>query len=391
MVPQRVAIIHEWLVTFGGSEKVVAELLALFPNADLYAVVDFLPEESRLSFAGKRARTSFIQHLPFAAKRYRSYLPLMPIAMEQIDLSAYDLIISSSHAVAKGVLTGPNQTHVCYCHSPMRYAWDLQHQYLRETGLTRGGKSIIARLALHYMRLWDTRTAAGVDMFIANSAYVASRIRKTYQREAVVVHPPIDVDAFTLRMEKEDFYVTASRMVPYKRIDLIVKAFSQMPERRLVVIGDGPEMKKIKSLTAGNITLLGYQENDILRNYLQRARAFIFAAEEDFGILPVEAQACGTPVIAYGAGGALETVLTTGNPHGLPATGIFFTEQTAEAICAAVGRFESLRFDPRNCRVWAERFSKAAFKMAISAQLSALAPSAAIRTRLDLKTIASSA
>ncbi|MDE2240689.1 MAG: glycosyltransferase, partial [Rhodospirillales bacterium] len=292
---------------------------------------------------------------------------------------------------AKGVLTGPNQTHVCYCHSPMRYAWDLQHQYLRETGLTKGSKSIIARLALHYMRLWDTRTAAGVDMFIANSAYVATRIRKTYQREAAVVHPPIDVDAFPLQLEKEDFYVTASRMVPYKRIDLIVKAFSQMPERRLVVIGDGPEMKKIKVLAAGNITFLGYQEDAILRDYLQRARAFIFAAEEDFGILPVEAQACGTPVIAYGAGGALETVLTTGNPHGLPAPGIFFTDQTAEAICAAVGRFESLRFDPRNCRAWAERFSRAAFIKAMSAQLSTLAPSATGRTRHAFETIASSA
>jgi glycosyltransferase involved in cell wall biosynthesis len=372
MAKQRVAIIHEWLTTYGGSEKVLAALLALFPDADLFAVVDFLSSEDRLKLHGKQAQTSFVQHLPYAAKRYRSYLPLMPLAIEQFDLSAYDLVISSSHAVAKGVLTGPGQVHVCYCHTPMRYAWDLQHQYLRESGLAKGVKSFLARLMLHYIRLWDSRTAAGVDLFIANSAYIARRIEKTYRREAAIVHPPVDVEAFPLCFEKEDFYLTASRMVPYKRIDIIVEAFTRMPERRLVVIGDGPEMTKLRALGRENIVFLGYQEDQVLRDHLQRARGFVFAAEEDFGILPVEAQACGTPVIAYGAGGALETVLPVGNFQGMPATGVFFAEQTPAAVCAAISRFEVLRFDPRNCRIWAERFSHSAFAAAISEQLDAL-------------------
>ncbi len=373
MAGQRVAIVHEWLVTFGGSEKVLAELLVMFPGADLFAVVDFLSDEDSLRLRGKRARTSFIQNLPFAARLYRYYLPFMPLAVEQFDLSEYDMVISSSHAVAKGVLTGPAQVHICYCHSPIRYAWDLQHQYLRETQFTNGVKGILARFMLHYIRLWDLRTAAGVDLFIANSSYIAEQIRKVYRRDAIVVHPPVDIEAFPLRLEKEDFYLTASRMVPYKRMDVIVEAFAQMPERRLVVIGDGPEMKKIRSLCSGNITIMGYQEDSVLRDYLQRAKGFVFAAEEDFGILPVEAQACGTPVIAYGAGGALETVLPVGNPQGMPGTGVFFTEQTPEAVRAAVNEFEALRFDPRSCRAWAEQFSRGAFAEAIRDQVDALA------------------
>jgi glycosyltransferase involved in cell wall biosynthesis len=372
MAGQRVAIVHEWLVTLGGSEKVLIELLALFPNADLFAVVDFLSSEDRLKLGHKRIHTSFIQNLPFAGKHYRSYLPFMPLAIEQFDLAGYDLVISSSHAVAKGVLTGPGQLHVCYCHSPIRYAWDLQHQYLREARLTKGTKSLLARLMLHYIRIWDSRTVAGVDMFIANSNYIAKRIRKSYRRDAAVVHPPVDVDAFPLRLEKEKFYLTASRMVPYKRIDIIVQAFARMPERRLIVIGDGPDMAKLRALGQKNITFLGYQEDAVLRDHLQRARAFVFAAEEDFGILPVEAQACGTPVIAYGAGGALETVLSPGNSLHMPATGVFFTEQTPEAVCAAIAHFESLHFDPRDCRAWAERFSPAVFAKAIMDKLDVL-------------------
>ena len=372
MTGRRVAIIHEWLVTFGGSEKVLASLLSMFPDADLFAIIDFLSDEDRCKLNGKRARTSFIQKLPFAARRYRSYLPLMPLAAEQFDLSSYDLIISSSHAVAKGVLTGPAQIHVCYCHSPIRYAWDLQHQYLHEAGLMTGLKSVMARVLLHYIRLWDARTVAGVDLFIANSSYIARRIRKVYGAKAVVVHPPVKIDTFGMRRDKDDFYLTASRMVPYKRIDIIVDAFSRMPDRRLVVIGDGPEMTKLRARAAGNVVFLGYQDDAVLRDYLQRARAFVFAAEEDFGILPVEAQACGTPVIAYSAGGALETVLVAGNPVGLPATGLFFSEQTPAAVCAAVNRFEVLRFDPSDCRKWAEKFSHEAFLKAMWEKLAAL-------------------
>jgi glycosyltransferase involved in cell wall biosynthesis len=290
---------------------------------------------------------------------------LMPIAIEQLDLSAYDLVISSSHAVAKGVLTGPNQIHISYVHSPIRYAWDLQHQYLRESHLNKGLKSIMARALLHYIRGWDSRSANGVDHLLANSHFIARRIRKAYQRDATVIYPPVDLDNMVMCTQKENFYVTASRMVPYKRIDLIVRAFSQTPERKLVVIGDGPEMKRIKAVAGPNVTILGHQPLEVLVDHLRRARAFVFAAEEDFGISVVEAQACGTPVIAFGRGGALESVV--GLPLEQP-TGVFFGEQTAESLLEAVTRFErnATLFDPVNCRQNAERFSTENFKTALT-------------------------
>ncbi|MFM0021155.1 glycosyltransferase family 4 protein [Paraburkholderia azotifigens] len=359
----KVAIVHDWLVVSGGAEKVLQNIIECFPDADLFSLVDFM--EDRACIKGKPVRTSFIQRLPFARKRYRAYLPLMPIAIEQLDLSAYDLVISSSHAVAKGVLTGPNQLHISYVHSPIRYAWDLQHQYLRESRLTAGLKSAMARMLLHYIRGWDSRSANGVDHLLANSKFIARRIRKAYQRDATVIYPPVDLSHMPIREGKENFYVTASRMVPYKRIDLIVKAFSQTPERRLVVIGDGPDMKKIKAVAGDNVTILGHQPFDVLVDHLQRARAFVFAAEEDFGISVVEAQACGTPVVAFGRGGALESVL--GLPRERP-TGVFFKEQTAESLLEAVDRFEKYSglFDARQCRKNAERFSSERFKTALT-------------------------
>ncbi|GJH33613.1 glycosyltransferase [Paraburkholderia hospita] len=359
----KVAIVHDWLVVSGGAEKVLENIIECFPDADLFSLVDFM--EDRACIKGKPVRTSFIQRLPFARKRYRAYLPLMPIAIEQLDLSAYDLVISSSHAVAKGVLTGPNQLHISYVHSPIRYAWDLQHQYLRESRLTAGLKSAMARVLLHYIRGWDSRSANGVDHLLANSKFIARRIRKAYQRDATVIYPPVDLSHMPIREGKENFYVTASRMVPYKRIDLIVKAFSQTPERRLVVIGDGPDMKKIKAVAGDNVTILGHQPFDVLVDHLQRARAFVFAAEEDFGISVVEAQACGTPVVAFGRGGALESVL--GLPRERP-TGVFFKEQTAESLLEAVDRFEKYSglFDARQCRKNAERFSSERFKTALT-------------------------
>jgi glycosyltransferase involved in cell wall biosynthesis len=358
----KVAIVHDWLVVSGGAEKVLKNIIECFPKADIFSIVDFL--EDRECVKGKSVKTSFIQRLPFARRRYRAYLPLMPLAIEQVDLSGYDLVISSSHAVAKGVLTGPNQVHVSYVHSPIRYAWDLQHQYLRESHLSKGIKSAMARVLLHYIRAWDSRSANGVDHLVANSQFIARRIRKAYQREATVIYPPVDLANMTVCTQKEDFYVTASRMVPYKRIDLIVRAFSQTPERRLVVIGDGPEMKKIKALAGDNVTILGHQPLDVLVDHLRRARAFVFAAEEDFGISVVEAQACGTPVIAFGRGGALESVI--GLPLERP-TGVFFGEQTQESLLEAVNRFENNAglFDPRQCRRNAERFSSENFKTAL--------------------------
>lgn len=358
---RRVAIVHDWLVTYAGAERVLRGLLALYTQADLFAVCDFLNDADRAKLFGKRATTSFIQKLPFARTKYRAYLALMPLAVEQLDVSGYDLVISSSHAVAKGVLTGPDQLHICYCHTPIRYGWDMQHQYLAQAGIARGMKSVLARLVLHYMRLWDARTAHGVDLFVANSKYIARRIAKTYGRKAVIVHPPVDVARFTARGEKEEFYLTACRLVPYKRVDLIVEAFAHMLGKRLVVIGDGPELARIQKLAGANVTLLGYQEDAVLLDHLQRAKAFIYAAEEDFGILPVEAQACGTPVIAFGKGGALETVIGLDDAAGRAATGVFFEAQTVQAIVTAVERFEASRIEAADCRAQAERFGPEAF------------------------------
>lgn len=358
----RVAIVHEWLVNYAGSERVVEQLLQVFEDAELFAVVDFLSDEERRQFlGGRRAHTTFIQRLPKARTSFRNYLPLMPLAVEQHDLSGFDIVISSSHAVAKGVITGPDQLHVSYVHSPIRYAWDLQHQYLQESNLTHGARSWVAKAILHYMRLWDERTAHGVDQFVANSAFIARRIDKVYRRTARVIHPPVDTDSFALQEQKQPFFLTASRMVPYKRVPLIVEAFAAMPEHKLVVIGDGPELARVKALATPNVELLGYQSSEVLRRYMRDARAFVFAAEEDFGITPVEAQACGTPVIAYGRGGALESI--RGLAHDAP-TGLFFDQQSARAIADAVRLFERehARITPRACRENAERFSNARFR-----------------------------
>lgn len=356
----KTAIVCDWLVTFAGAEKFLAELIKCYPDADLFAVIDFLKPDDRKLIANKHAKTTFIQRLPFAKKYYRAYLPLMPLAIEQLDLSSYDLIISNSHAVAKGVITGPNQLHICCALSPMRYAWDLQHQYLNESGLNHGIKGYIAKYFLHKMRMWDQRTAHGVDHFIAISKYISRRVWKTYRRDSVVMYPPVDITEFTPWAEKEDYYLTASRMVPYKKMDLIVESFSKMPDKKLVVIGDGPDFAKIKAKAAPNVTLLGFQPNDVLKHYLQRAKGFVFAAEEDYGLLPLEAQACGTPVIAFGKGGALETVQGMNSPN---PTGIFFKEQTVSSLCKAIYQFEQVneQLTVENCLMNVAQFSPGIF------------------------------
>ena len=357
----KVAIVHEWLVTRAGSERVVEEILGLYPQADLFTLICALPPGQDEMLRGRKVTTSFLQRLWGAKTRHRMFMPLMPMAIEQFDLSGYDLVISSSHAVAKGVITGPNQIHLSYVHSPMRYAWDLQQTYLAESGLTRGPRSVLARILLHYLRIWDMRTANGPDRMIANSAYIARRIAKVYRREADVVPPPVDVGNLPFCADKEDFYLAASRMVPYKRMALIVSAFARMPDRKLVVIGDGPEMQLVRKLATSNIQVLGYLGDEALRDHMRRARAFVFAAEEDFGIMPVEAQACGTPVIAFGRGGSLETVI---GPEQHKPTGLFFGSQTEDSIIAAVDRFELLgdQFKAENCRANAERFSREIFR-----------------------------
>ena len=352
----KVAIVHDWFVTYAGAERVVEQLLELYPEADLFSTVDFLPEGQRDFIKNKKIHTTFIQHLPGARRHYRSYLPLMPLAIEQMDLSGYDLIISSSSCVSKGVITGPDQVHICMCYTPVRYAWDLQHQYLQEAGMAKGLKSWIARIILHYIRMWDLRTVNNVDHFIAISHYIERRIKKYYRRESTVIYPPVDVDKFELCEEKKDYYLTASRMVPYKKIKLIVEAFNEMPDKKLVVIGEGPEFAKTKAIAKDNITMMGYQPYEVLKEKMQHAKAFVFAAEEDFGITPIEAQACGTPVIAYGKGGALETIKEN-------ETGIFFYQQDVESIVDAVTRLESLSvIEPQKCRENAEQFAIRRFK-----------------------------
>ncbi len=355
----RVALVHDWLPVYAGAERVLEQMLHLFPNANLFSLIEFLPPDQRAFLQGRPVHTSFIQRLPFARRAYRYYLPLAPLAIEQFDLRGYDLVISSSYVVAKGVLTTADQLHISYVHSPIRYAWDLYFQYLEQGGLVCGPKSWLVRMILHYLRLYDATTASRPDMLVANSRHVARRIWKTYRRRARVVYPPVDTTAFGPGDARDDYYVTVSRLVPYKRVDLIVQAFARMPKRKLVVIGDGPEMDRIARLAPPNVELLGYQPFEVMRTYMQQARAFIFAAEEDFGIVPVEAMACGTPVIAYGRGGVRESVVEG-------ETGLFFYEQTPEALCEAVERFEHLESSLSTERIClqAERFSVARFREA---------------------------
>jgi len=361
----RAAIVHEWLASYAGSERVLEQMLRILPEAELFALVDALRPAERAFLGHRTVTTSFLQRMPFSKKHFRAYLPWMPLAVEQFDLSAYDLVISNCHAVAKGVLTNPHQLHLCVCYSPMRYAWHLQEQYLRGSGLAGGLRGLLARRALHRLRIWDARTPNGVDAFLAISRFVARRIWKVYRRRSTVLYPPVDTEAFRPGADsgREDVYVAASRLVPYKRMELIVEAFGRMPGRRLVVIGDGPGQRRLARAAGPNVRLLGHVPQDTLRGWLQRARAFVFAAEEDFGILPVEAQACGTPVIAFGRGGATETVQDG-------RTGVLFAPQTPEALMAAMERFEAAGpWDRQGIRANAERFTVERFRREFQAIL----------------------
>jgi glycosyltransferase involved in cell wall biosynthesis len=363
MLPRRVAIVHDWFDKPGGAERVLRELIECFPDAELFAVVDMLSDADRRIIRYKAVRTSFIQKLPGARKHFRRYLALMPLAIEQMDMSDYDLVISSSWAVAKGVITGPDQLHVAYVHTPIRYAWDQQHDYLRLEQLDRGLKGAFARLILHWLRLWDLRTANNVDVWLANSNNVARRIRKTYGKQAEVLHPPVRIEDFTFAAEKADYYFTCSRLVQYKRIDLLVDAFLARPGCELVIAGDGPELPALKKRArqASNIRFLGHRTDAEVRELLRNARAFLFAANEDFGIAPIEAQASGTPVIAFGRGGALETVRGLGAER---PTGCFFDEQTPASILQAIERFENLAvpIDSDDCWANATRFRSELFR-----------------------------
>ena len=366
----RIAIIHDWVTATGGAENCLKIFSEIYPNADIFVLVSDKKSLEKLNIDPKRVKHSLIQKLPRAKKSWKTYLPLFPFAIEQIDLSEYDVIISSSHAVAKGVLTTADQIHICYIYSPIRYVWDLYHQYLNEASLTKGIKSLFVRSILHYIRNWDVSTANRVDEFIPISSYIEKRVWRTYRRKSYkVICPPVSTNDFTLVEEKEDFYLTASRLVPYKKIKLIVQAFSQMPEKQLVVIGDGPDFKKISKLATKNVRMLGYQEFEVLKSYMQRAKAFIFIALEDFGIIPIEAQACGTPVIALGKGGSLETVKGKfiDQEVNTSDTGIFLKEQSVEELLKAIRYFEKNihKFSAKNIREFAMKFDQSIFKQKI--------------------------
>ncbi|MCK7481300.1 MAG: glycosyltransferase [Candidatus Moduliflexus flocculans] len=352
----RTAIVHDWFVVPGGAEQCLVRIHELFPG-DIFTLVAHQPTLEELGLPQDRVHASFLQGVPFVKKWYRSFLPLFPLAVEQFDVSDYDLVISSSHAVAKGVLVHPDQVHICYCYTPMRYAWDLHAQYLRESKLDRGVSGRIAQAILHYLRMWDRVSADRVDHFIAISKFVAARIGKVYRRDATVIYPPVDTDSFPMEADKEDYYVAVSRMVPYKRMDLIVRAFSSLPHRRLVVVGDGPDFEKVKKEAGSNVTLLGHASKQEVVRVMQKARALIFCAMEDFGMVPVEAMACGTPVIAYRGGGVLETVVEG-------ETGFFFDRQDEESIVEAIHRLENTKDgpSPEACRRRAVLFHPERFR-----------------------------
>ncbi len=347
----KTALVHDWLVSLGGAEKALSAIAELYP-APIHTLIADPKKLQGTPFEKMEIRSSFIQKCPFAARSYRHYLPLFPLAMEQFNLSSFDLIISSSHAVAKGVLTHSNQLHLCYCYTPMRYAWDLTHQYLEGV---KGLQKPVAKMALHYLRNWDIASLGRVDHFATISHFIRKRIKRVYGRDATVIYPPVNVDQIMPSATKEEYFITISRLVPYKKIDLIVEAFSHLPDQRLLVIGDGPEMGKIKSLAKKNVEILGSQTDSQMHQYLSKAKGFIFAAEEDFGIVVVEAQAAGVPVIALGKGGCLETVIEN-------ETGLFYPDQTVASLVEAIKRFEGMQFDPVLVRENALRFSLERFK-----------------------------
>ena len=352
------AVVHDWFAGYAGSERVVESITNIFPDVPVHVLFNLLTEkEQNIVTKNSKVITSFIQKLPGIKNNHRKYLPLFPYAVEQFDLSNYDLILTSSHAVAKGVLTNSNQLHICYCHTPIRYAWDLTHQYLKESNLNRGLFGLFAKIILHYIRIWDASNVNRVDYFMANSNYIKKRIKKVYGKDSEVIYPPVDTEKFKCETQKDNYYLTASRLVPYKRIDLIAQAFTNMPDKKLIIVGDGPEEKKIKTHSGKNIEFVGYQHVEALVKYMQKAKAFIFAADEDFGIMVVEALSCGTPVIAFNKGGVMETIKNG-------ESGVLFNEQSVDSIIDAVKTFEKKEnnFDSISLSNYAKQFDRKMFE-----------------------------
>jgi len=363
----KIAIVHDWLTGMRGGEKCLEVICKLYPSADLYTLIH-IPGKVSPKIESHPIHTSFIQNLPFAKSKYRYYLPLMPFAIEAFDLKGYDLILSSSHCVAKSVKPGPNSLHICYCHTPMRYVWDQFDQYFGK-GKSSWLSTTVMKLIRPWLQRWDIKTSQRVNYFIANSRHVQKRIKKYYGKEAVIIHPPVDTELFTPEktIEKEDYFLIVSAFAPYKRLDLAVQAFNQLG-LPFLVIGEGQDSKLLKKLAQSNIQFKGWLDNSQIRSHFAKCRGFVFCGEEDFGITLLEAQAMGRPVIALGRGGALETVIPdnktwipeTEIPESLTSkpTGVFFYEQTSDALIKAIHNFESIesQFDSNAIRAHAQKF-----------------------------------
>jgi glycosyltransferase involved in cell wall biosynthesis len=364
---KRIAIVHDWCPSFRGGERVLAELCKLFRGADVFTLFDFLPDDiKKQHFRGVDFHTSIANRIPKVEKFYRALFPVCPFLIEQFNVTEYDAVISSSAAFARGVLTRPDQPHLCYVHSPIRYAWDEQFSYYEQGKIGYGLKGLAYRYFMHKLRIWDARTAHGPDLMVANSSYIRSRIRRIYGCDAKVIFPPVEVDELTYSPDKDDYYVTASFLAPYKRTDLVIRAFNAMPARRLLVVGEGQQSKSLRALAGPNVAFTGFLPRKDYVKVIARARAFVFAGCEDFGIALAEAQAAGTPLIAFGRGGATDIVRPLGFAE-MP-TGILFDRQTTKAIVDAVEHFEEKRTAvlPSACRQNAMRFSPERFAREIA-------------------------
>jgi len=348
----KVAIIHYWLVSMRGGEKVIESLCELFPQADIYTHV-YNPDNISDIIKQHKIQTTFISKLPFAKRYYKTYFPLMPVALEQLDLRDYDLIISSESGPAKGIITSPTSLHISYVHTPMRYLWDMYPDYRKSAGFL---KRLLMPPIMHYLRMWDVSTASRIDAFITNSHYVKQRVKKYYRRAATVIHPPVEIDKFQISDKTEDFYLMVGQLVRYKKTEVAVEAFNRM-KKKLVIIGEGEHFSEIRKIAGDNILLKNRQPFEIIKEYYSKCKALIFPGIEDFGIVPVEAMASGRPVIAFGKGGALETVV-----EGV--TGMFFKEQTPECLIETVEKFETNinDFNSEQIRTYAKKFSKEIFQ-----------------------------
>ena len=374
----RVALVHDWLEAPGGGEAVLSSLLQLFPEAPVFTLVDFLTDIERQRLGGPVIHTTPLQHMPGARRWFRYAAALFPTLVERLDTSAYDVVISDSHAIAKGVRTHAGQTHICYCHTPARFAWAMASTYRDRAAGGNRWRALLARRAQARFREWDVAASRNVDHFIANSQHIASAIERCYGRRAAVIYPPVDVERFERSGSgtRGDGYVTVSRLVPYKRLDIVIDAFRRLPERRLTIIGDGPERARLARNLPANVVLAGRLDDEQTAIAMGTARAFVFAAYEDFGIAPVEAQAAGTPVIAYRDGGSSETI--RGLDAALP-TGVLFDAQTPAAIVDAIARFEATTIDSDACRLNAARFAAPRFRAQFAAHVDALLHRPAVR------------